>query len=265
MIPALLARSLRSVAVVLAALVAVAVLYIAEVVCLYDPEVSESLALMQEALPELFAAFGMANPSATLLDFLLNYLYGFLLTAVVAVLAVYLAQRLMAGPAKDGSLAWLLAAPRSRASLVGTLVATEALAMAVLVALCWAGEAASAEALFPGELDHGGLARVNMGLLALGLFAAALCLAPACGIQQPGLGLGLGAGLCAAFFLMGLLGTVGEGLEWAAALSPFALFDPYGLAAGDAGAAAGAALLAALAAALDALAVFLFARRDFSL
>ena len=52
------------------ALVAVAVMYIAEVAYLYDPEVSESLALIQEAMPELFAAFGMANAASTLLDFL---------------------------------------------------------------------------------------------------------------------------------------------------------------------------------------------------
>lgn len=70
MIRALFTRSLRSVAVVLAVLVAVAVMYIAEVAYLYDPEVSESLALIQEAMPELFAAFGMANAASTLLDFL---------------------------------------------------------------------------------------------------------------------------------------------------------------------------------------------------
>ena len=71
-------------------------MYIAEVAYLYDPEVSESLALIQEAMPEFFAAFGMANAASTLLDFLINYLYGFLLTALLVVLAVYLAQRLLA-------------------------------------------------------------------------------------------------------------------------------------------------------------------------
>ena len=265
MIPALLARSLRGVAPVLAALAAVAVMYVASVAYLYDPAVSESLALMQEAMPELFAAFNMTNAAATLLDFLVNYLYGFLLTIVLVILAVYLAQRLVVGPERDGSLAWLLAAPRSRTALALTLVAAEAAAVALLVGFCWAGEVISCEALFPGELDHAGLARVNAGLRALGLFASAVCLASACAFQRPGLGLGVGAGACVLFFLVGLIGTVGEGLAWAADLSPFALFDPYGLAAGDAGALVGSARLAAAAAALDALAVVSFARRDFSL
>lgn len=265
MIRALFTRSLRSVAAVLGVLTAVAVVYITTVAYLYDPEVSESLALMQEAMPELFAAFGMANVASTLLDFLINYLYGFLLTAVFVVLAVYLAQRLLAGPEKDGSLAWLIAAPRSRVAIALTLVAVEVTAVVVVVAFCWLGEVVSCEAMFPGELDHAGLARANAGLAALGLFAASVCLVSVCASPRPGVGLGIGAGACVLFFLMGLAGTVGEGLAWLADLSPFALFDAYGLAAAEADAACGAAILAVASAVLNAAAVAIFARRDFSL
>ncbi len=265
MIRALFTRSLRSVAVVLAVLVAVAVMYIAEVAYLYDPEVSESLALIQEAMPEFFAAFGMANAASTLLDFLINYLYGFLLTALLVVLAVYLAQRLLAGPEKDGSLARLIAAPRSRTAIALTLVAVEVTAVLVVIALCWLGEVVSCEALFPGELDHAGLARANGGLVVLGLFTASVCLAAVCVFPRPGLGLGVGAGACALFFLMGLTGTVGEGLAWLADLSPFALFDAYGLAAAEADAIGGTVILAATTVVLNAVAVVVFARRDFSL
>ena len=91
-------RSLRSAAAVMAAIVVVLAFYIAMVAYLYDPEVSESIQLMQAAMPELFEAFGMANPSATLLDFLLNYLYGFLFTGTLVLMAAYLAQRLVVGP-----------------------------------------------------------------------------------------------------------------------------------------------------------------------
>ena len=72
-------------------------------------------------------------------------------------------------------------------------------------------------------------------------------------------------GACALFFVMGLSGTVGEGLAWVADLSPFALFDPYGLAAGQGDAVAGAVALAVAAAALFAAAIACFCRRDFSL
>lgn len=265
MIRALFTRSLRSVAVVLAVLVAVAVMYIAEVAYLYDPEVSESLALIQEAMPEFFAAFGMANAASTLLDFLINYLYGFLLTALARRTRRLPCPASARRPGKGRSLAWLIAAPRSRTAIALTLVAVEVTAVLVVIALCWLGEVVSCEALFPGELDHAGLARANGGLVVLGLFTASVCLAAVCVFPRPGLGLGVGAGACALFFLMGLTGTVGEGLAWLADLSPFALFDAYGLAAAEADAIGGTVILAATTVVLNAVAVVVFARRDFSL
>ncbi len=258
-------RSLRSAAAVMAAIVVVLAFYIAMVAYLYDPEVSESIQLMQAAMPELFEAFGMANPSATLLDFLLNYLYGFLFTGTLVLMAAYLAQRLVVGPVRDGSLAWLLAAPRSRLSLALTFVAVEVAAVAIVVGLSWGAEVIACEALFPGELDGATLARANAGLVALGLFVAALCFASACCFQHTGLALWGGAGACAVFLLMGTAGAVGKGLAWVADLSPLALYDAYGLAAADGGAVAGAIVLAAAAAALFALGVARFCRRDFSL
>ena len=85
MIGPLFVRSLRSIAPVLLALAAIAVMYAASIVYLYDPAVSESLVAMQEAMPELFAAFNMANVASTLLDFLINYLYGFLFTVLLTI------------------------------------------------------------------------------------------------------------------------------------------------------------------------------------
>ena len=158
-------RSLRSAAAVMAAIVVVLAFYIAMVAYLYDPEVSESIQLMQAAMPELFEAFGMANPSATLLDFLLNYLYGFLFTGTLVLMAAYLAQRLVVGPVRDGSLAWLLAAPRSRLSLALTFVAVEVAAVAIVVGLSWGAEVIACEALFPGRrpLAAGALRRLRPG------------------------------------------------------------------------------------------------------
>ncbi len=245
-------RSLRSAAAVMAAIVVVLAFYIAMVAYLYDPEVSESIQLMQAAMPELFEAFGMANPSATLLDFLLNYLYGFLFTGTLVLMAAYLAQRLVVGPVRDGSLAL-------------TFVAVEVAAVAIVVGLSWGAEVIACEALFPGELDGAALARANAGLVALGLFVAALCFASACCFQHTGLALWGGVGACAVFLLMGTAGAVGKGLAWVADLSPLALYDAYGLAAADGGAVAGAVVLGVVAAALFALGVARFCRRDFSL
>lgn len=262
---ALFVRSLRSVVLVMAILVVIAGAYIASVVYLYDPAVSESLAVMQAAMPELFAAFGMANAASTLLDFLINYLYGFLFTALLIVLAVYLSNKLVASPLKDGSFAWVLATPCSRRSIIFTFIVVEAVAVALVVALCWMSEVAFCEAWFPGELDQRGLACVNGGLFVLGFFIVSVCFAATILFRNASLGLGIGAGVCALFFLMGLAGSVGEGLAWVADLSPYRLFDPYSLAAGSVDAFANVALLCGAAIGLNALTVIVFMRRDFSL
>lgn len=264
MIFPLFGRSVRSVVAAVAAVVAVLGFYVGAVVYLYDPEVSESLSLMQEAMPELFAAFGMANASSSLCDFLLNYLYGFMFTGALVLLAAYMAQRLVVGPAKDGSLAWLLASPHGRFGLALTLAAAQVAVVLGTVVLLWASEVAFCAALFPGDLDQVALMRANLGLMALGLFVASLCFASGCAFQKPGLGLWVGAGACALFLLMGLMAAVGEGLGWLANLSPFSLYDAYGLAAGEGGAVAGSVGLLGASAAFFSIGTAAFCRRDFS-
>ena len=51
---------------------AAAILYAGVIVGMYDPALGESLALMRDAMPELFAAFGMADQGTTLLEFMVN-------------------------------------------------------------------------------------------------------------------------------------------------------------------------------------------------
>ena len=57
-------------------------LYCSIIVAMYDPKLGESLNMMAQSMPELFAAFGMTNPGVTLMDFLINYLYGFILIII---------------------------------------------------------------------------------------------------------------------------------------------------------------------------------------
>lgn len=43
-------------------------------ISMFDPKLGESLKLMSENMPEMFALFGMNNFSSNLMDFLINYL-----------------------------------------------------------------------------------------------------------------------------------------------------------------------------------------------
>ena len=260
----LFAKELRANLFVSGIIAAVLALYIGMIISMFDPELGESLDLMMQSMPEVFAAFGMSTQTTTLIDFMLNYLYGFLLTAFVLVLVLIMANKLMVRHLDRGSMAYLLATPTSRVRIAGTMIGVMTTVLAALAVLVTALEMGFAEALFPGELDLEALLRVNAGLLALWLAMAGLCFLSACLFSNATAALWVGGGLSILFFLMQMASQVSDKLEVLHDANPLSLFDYYGLAAGDASAIGGAVVLAASAVALFAAAVAVFTRRDLS-
>ena len=120
MVKHLLARSVRSNLGLLGIILAVLAMYGGIIVTMYDPELGDTLNSMAAAMPELFAAFGMAGTPATLTEFLVNYLYGFLLLVFPLVMSILLANRLVASYVDSGAVAYLLASPHSRAAIIAT-------------------------------------------------------------------------------------------------------------------------------------------------
>ena len=260
----LFAKELRANVFVAAIIAAVLAMYIGVIVSMYDPDLGASLDMMMESMPELFAAFGMANAATTLTDFLINYLYGFLLTMFPFVLILIMVNKLMVRYLDRGTMAYLLATPNSRVRIAGTMIGVVATVLTALAVLVTALEMGFAEALFPGELDFEALAWVNAGLLALWLAMAASCFLSACLFSNAAAALWTGGGLWILFFLMQMVSQVDDDFEFLENINPLTLFDYYGLAASDASAIGGAVVLAMSAVALFAAAVAVFTRRDLS-
>ena len=116
----LLRRELRANYKMILLFLAVITLYSTVIIAMYDPKLGASLDLMAESMPELFAAFGMTNAGATMLDFVANYLYGFILIAIPMLCLVLIAVRLVARYVDQGSMAYLLATPNTRSTIVIT-------------------------------------------------------------------------------------------------------------------------------------------------
>lgn len=248
----------------LAIIAGVLAMYSLVIVTMYDPELGESLAMMEQAMPQLFAAFGMSGAGATLAEFLANYLYGFLFIAFPLVLAILLANRLLVQALDRGTMAWLLATPVSRLRVILTLAAVQAVSLLLEVAWGAGVSAAACGALFPGELDAARFLRLNLGLAPLLLLFGAICFCSGCLFSSTRLALGGGAGLCVAFMLLQMLSQVGEKWEWLRLCTPLTLFDAKALAAGDGSLWPAAALLAA-ALVLYGVGAAVFCRRDLSL
>ncbi|HJA01550.1 ABC transporter permease subunit [Candidatus Collinsella stercoripullorum] len=260
----LFTRELRSAALPALVVACVLALYAGVIVSMYDPGLGASLELMRESMPELFAAFGMADQGTTLLEFLVNYLYGFLLVVFPLVLAALLADRLMVRHIERGSVTYLLAQPVSRTRLAISQLLVLLTCMVALMAALTVFELAVAQALFPGELDAAGLLAVNASTLCLWVLFAGVCWASACALPVVAAARWTGVAVCTIFVLAQMLSGVGDELSWLADVTPIALFDPLGVASGDTGAVAGAAALAASGIALFALGTAAFSRRDLS-
>lgn len=262
MILPLFKRELRSCLLPTAVIAAVAALYAGVVIGMYDPEIGKSIALMRDAMPEVFAAFGMADQGTTLLEFVINYLYGFLLVALPLVLVAVLASRLVVRHIERGSIAYLLAQPVSRARLMLSQAGVLILCLALLAIALTVFELVFAHAMFPGELAASDLAAVNVATFCLWLFISGVCWAGACALPSISAARWSGAAVCTLFILVKMLSGIGDKLSWLAEATPLALFDPLGVASGEAHAVAGAVVLAVSGAALVALGTAVFSRRD---
>ena len=258
-------RELRACALPTFVIACVCALYVGVIVSMYDPELGASLELMREAMPELFAAFGMADQGATLLEFLVNYLYGFFLVVFPLVLAAMLADRLMVRHIERGSITYLLAQPIGRVRLALSQLLVLVACLVALMAALTVLEFAVAGALFPGELAAADLLAVNAATLGLWALFAGVCWASACALPNVAAARWAGVAICVVFVLVKMASGVGEGLSWLADLTPLALFDPLGVASGDAAAIAGSVTLALPGLALAVLGIARFSRRDLSI
>jgi ABC-2 type transport system permease protein len=241
---------------------AVLSLYGSMIIAMFDPKLGESLNLMMESMPEIFALVGMNNPGSTLLEFIINYLYGFLAVVFPLIFTIVLSNGLVARYVDRGSLAYLLATPNTRRKIVLTQAAALLLGTAVLVGYLTGLCVGAGAMLFPGKLDVPGFLLVNAGLLGLQVFFAGLCFCFSCLFNDSKHALGWGAGLSIAFVLLQMLSQVGEKLEALKYATPLTLFDPSALIAGEVWALWGMGALFAAGLLLFGVGMAAFCRRD---
>lgn len=212
---------------------AVLTMYGSMIVAMFDPKLGDSLAMMAERMPEIFAAFGMLNVGTTMVEFVANYLYGFLLIAFPSVFIVLLASRLVTRYIDRGSMAYLLATPNCRRNIIVTQAVFMAVSLLCLVAYVTVLCLAVSEGLFPGEMEVKKFLVLNAGLYGLLLFLSGLCFLAAAVFTEGRQATGVGGGLLVAFLLIQMVSQVGEKFEKVKYLTPLTLFSADGLIAGE--------------------------------
>ena len=244
---------------------AVLSMYAGMIIAMYDPKLGDSLKMMAESMPQLFAAFGMLNVGSSLLEFVANYLYGFLLIAFPLVYITMLTNRLMTRYIDKGSMAYLLATPNKHVKIALTQAANLLLGLCVLVLYVAALGIALCEAMFPAQLDITKFIVINAGLLGLLVLFAGIPFCAACVFQDAKYAMGFGVGLPVCFVLIQMIGQVGDKFTFLQYLTPITLFDIDRLVAGEAQGVYQFLLLYAAGLLFFGVGIAIFSKKDLSL
>lgn len=245
--------------------VAVLTLYESLIVAMYDPKLGESLNMMAKSMPQIFAAFGMTDPGLTLLDFITNYLYGFILTMIPLIYTIIMCQRLIARYIDKGSMAYLLTTPHTRSQIMFTqlmvLLSGVVLLIVYSIILIWG----CSIVMFSESLDVSRFLLMNVGLLGIHVLFACICFLTACSFNETKLSIGIGAGIGIGSLLIQMLSQVNDKIDFLKYITPLTLFDAKGLQAYHQQAILNTALLFILAIGCVIATQIIFKKRDLPL
>lgn len=201
-------------------------MYVSVVTLLYDPEMSNILTQFSEYMPEMMSAFGMGNIATNLVEFLANYLYGFLLIIFPMVFIIIVSNQLVAKYIDDTSMVYLLASPNSRNKIIRTQIAVLLSLLFSLVLYTTLIGIAASELFFPNELDTIGFIMINIGLFSLLIAMTGICFFFSCIATDTKFSLGASIGITVFFYLMQMLSGMGTQFEFLKYTTLFTLFNP---------------------------------------
>ncbi len=261
----LLKREMKANYKLLLIFMAVLTLYASMIISMFNPKLGESLQQMAESMPQLFAAFGMMEVGTTLLTFMVNYLYGFLLIAFPSVFIILLSNKLMAHYIDSGSMAYLLATPNKRSTIAMTQAVFLVLNVFLLILYVTILSICVSEGTFPNTLEITKFILVNVGLFGLLIFLSGLCFFTSSVLKDSKLSNGLGAGFVVVFLLIEMISQVGDKFEILKYFTPLTLFDTKGLMGYDEKAIMMMMVLYVAGIVLFGLSIVLFDKRDLAL
>lgn len=244
---------------------AIITLYAGLITAMYDPELGAGINELAESMPQLFAVFGMENPGTTLLDFLNNYLYGFILILIPFIYIIIMCYKLVAKYIDKGSMAYLLNTHYSRTQIILTQLTALLIGLCVLILYATSIILIVSNFMFNSEMELSKFLLLNLGLFILEIFLSALCFMCACLFNELKFSVGLSAGIGMAFFLVQMLSQVSDDIEFLKYFTPLTLFNPEKLVKYETGSFVCLGLLLISAFILFAIAVKRFEKRDLSL
>lgn len=183
-------------------------IYILSLLAMYNPALEKSLADLEKTMPELLALFGMQNRGTTLLDFIVNYLYRFVLIVTPFIYSSIMCYKLVTKYTENGSMAYLLNSFYNRKNIILTQGIGLIIGIFLMIGFTVILTIVSCELMFPGELNVPQFLLLNLGLLLLQLFLAMFCFMFTGIFMEAKYSIGIGTGIVSLFIVIQMLSQV---------------------------------------------------------
>ncbi len=258
-------KEIRSNFKVVIIFMAIVSLYSSMIVAMFDPKLGKSLELMAQSMPELFSAFGMSGSGATLIEFVGNYLYGFILVVIPSIFIILITNRLVGRYVDRGSMAYLLASPHKRRSIIFTQFIVMQLAILALVVYVTLLIIVCSNLMFDPGIDIQKLIVLNIGLYGVLTFFAGVCFLSTCIFNETKLSIGIGAGIVIYSVLVQMLSQINNAMDFLQYITPLVLFDAEKVIAGSGDALLGIVALYVVGLACSFIGMQVFTKKDLPL
>lgn len=208
-------------------------MYMGVMISMFNPDSMQELADMLALFPaEVQNALGFSSTVSSLTSYLASWLYGMLMFGFPMVYCIILGGRLVAKMVDNGSFAYLLSTPNSRAKIIVTQGLYALLSLVVLFAALYGVGVGICSAAFPGVLDEAEFLRLNLTTLLVNMTVMMVCFFFSCLFSDAKWAVGLGAGVPIVFLLMNMLGGAAHDAEVLKDASIYGFYDPVELVAG---------------------------------
>lgn len=231
MIKPIFIKELKSNYKMLLVLCAVITMYEVMVIYMYNPDLLKMMNYFVESMPELVGMMNMNGNITSLLSFISNYLYGFLLLVLPLILIITISVRLVCKYIDNGSLAYYLNSKYTRKQIILNQFLVCVTLVLGLMLYSYVVILISSQVLFPNELDIFNYSVVHLGLVALQIFVLGLSFMISCIFNEASKAYTWIISITTGSLLIQMLSGIGDSFSWLNNFSFHVLFDTQGLSA----------------------------------
>jgi len=242
--------------------------YLLLVIALYPSIAStKSMDELLKQMPSGFLkAFGLEGGFSTLSDFIAADYYGVLMIVILAVFSLTTAMQLVVKLVDQGSMAYLLATPHSRATIIRTQGAVLVTGLAAIMGTMTAAGLAGGYLLVDDvSFDAWSFIKMNIAAFFLFFVLSAFSFFISCVTNQAKRAIGIATAITILSYALDLAGKLSDNVSWLRSFSLFSLFDPVAIAKGTESILWISLLLCGIGAIFYVLAILLFSKRDLPL